>query len=82
MRSDLTASGCYARLSDIGILINVSGIKVSFIRYFRSVTPDVYSMNSEEKSIELFWIFFPAARDVLHNAKAFNDANSCNAYFV
>jgi gliding motility associated protien GldN len=41
------------------------------------VTPDVYSMNSEEKDyIELFWIFFPAARDVLHNAKAFNDANS------
>ncbi|MEM8520188.1 gliding motility associated protein GldN [Flavobacterium sp. PL12] len=41
------------------------------------VTPDVYSMNSEEKDyIELFWVFFPAARDVLHTAKAFNDKNS------
>jgi gliding motility associated protien GldN len=41
------------------------------------VTPDVYSMNSEEKDyIELFWIFFPAAREVLHEAKAFNDKNS------
>jgi gliding motility associated protien GldN len=41
------------------------------------VTPDVYSMNSDEKDyIELFWIFFPSARDVLHEAKAFNDNNS------
>jgi gliding motility associated protien GldN len=41
------------------------------------VTPDVYTMNSEEKDyIELFWVFFPAARDVLHEAKAFNDKNS------
>jgi gliding motility associated protien GldN len=41
------------------------------------VTPDVYSMNSDEKDyIELFWIFFPSAREVLHEAKAFNDNNS------
>ena len=41
------------------------------------VTPDVYTMNSDEKDyIELFWIFFPAAREVLHEAKAFNDKNS------
>nr|WP_315175683.1 gliding motility protein GldN [uncultured Flavobacterium sp.] len=41
------------------------------------VTPDVYTMNSEEKDyIELFWIFFPAAREVLHEAKAFNEKNS------
>jgi gliding motility associated protien GldN len=41
------------------------------------VTPDVYTMNNEEKDyIELFWIFFPAARDVLHEAKVFNDKNS------
>ena len=34
-------------------------------------------MNSEEKDyIELFWVFFPAAREVLHEAKAFNDKNS------
>lgn len=41
------------------------------------VTPDVYTMNSEDKDyIELFWVFFPAAREVLHEAKAFNDKNS------
>ena len=41
------------------------------------ITPDVYTMNSEEKDyIELFWVFFPAAREVLHGAKAFNDKNS------
>lgn len=26
--------------------------------------------------IELFWVYFPAIRDVLHQAKAFNDKNS------
>ncbi|MHC0441990.1 type IX secretion system ring subunit PorN/GldN [Flavobacterium sp. 3-210] len=41
------------------------------------VTPDVYTMNSDEKDyIELFWVFFPDARAVLHEAKAFNDVNS------
>jgi gliding motility associated protien GldN len=41
------------------------------------VTPDVYTINSEEKDyIELFWVFFPDARNVLHEAKAFNDKNS------
>lgn len=41
------------------------------------VTPDVYTMNSEEKDpIELFWVFFPSSRDVLHESKAFNDKNS------
>lgn len=41
------------------------------------VTPDVFTMNSEQKDyIELFWIFFPAAREVLHEAKAFNEKNS------
>ena len=41
------------------------------------VTPDVYTMNSDEKDyIELFWVFFPAAREVLHEAKAFNEKNS------
>lgn len=41
------------------------------------VTPDIYTMNNDEKDyIELFWIFFPAAREVLHEAKAFNDVNS------
>lgn len=27
-------------------------------------------------AIELFWVYFPAVRDVLHEAKAFNDKNS------
>jgi len=27
-------------------------------------------------TIELFWVYFPAIRDVLHQAKAFNDKNS------
>jgi gliding motility associated protien GldN len=41
------------------------------------ITPDVYTMNSDEKDfIELFWVFFPAARYVLHDAKSFNDRNS------
>ncbi|WP_298221170.1 gliding motility protein GldN [Flavobacterium sp.] len=41
------------------------------------VTPDVYTVGKEEQDyIELFWVYFPAARDVLHEAKAFNDRNS------
>jgi gliding motility associated protien GldN len=27
-------------------------------------------------TIDLFWVYFPAIRDVLHEAKAFNDKNS------
>jgi gliding motility associated protien GldN len=41
------------------------------------ITPDVYTVNSEEKDyIELFWVFFPSTREVLHEAKSFNDSNS------
>ena len=41
------------------------------------VTPDVFSVGKEEQDyIELFWVYFPAARDVLHSANAFNDRNS------
>lgn len=41
------------------------------------VVPDVYTMGTENKEyIRIFWIYFPAARDVLHKAKAFNDKNS------
>lgn len=41
------------------------------------VVPDVYSMDNEEKDyIELFWVYFPAAREVLHEAEAFNNRNS------
>ena len=41
------------------------------------VTPDVYTMNSEDPEyIELFWVFFPDAREILFRATAFNEKNS------
>jgi gliding motility associated protien GldN len=41
------------------------------------VVPDVYTMDNEEKDyIDLFWVYFPSARDILHEAKAFNNRNS------
>jgi gliding motility associated protien GldN len=41
------------------------------------IVPDVYTVGKEEQDfIEIFWIYFPAARQVLHEAKAFNDRNS------
>jgi gliding motility associated protien GldN len=41
------------------------------------VVPDIYTMENEEKDyIELFWVYFPAARDVLHRNLAFNERNS------
>ncbi|MEZ4852809.1 gliding motility protein GldN [Flavobacterium sp.] len=43
------------------------------------VVPDihVYKQDPEtDEMIELFWVYFPAARDVLHDAKAFNNKNS------
>lgn len=41
------------------------------------VTPDVFTLGKDEQDyIELFWVYFPAVRDVLHEAKAFNDRNS------
>lgn len=44
------------------------------------VVPDVYTMNSDEKDyIDLFWVYFPAARDVLHRNLAFNERNSAMA---
>ncbi|RWX03789.1 type IX secretion system ring subunit PorN/GldN [Flavobacterium cerinum] len=33
-------------------------------------------VGSEAEAIELFWVFYPGARDVLHEAKAFNERNS------
>ena len=32
--------------------------------------------NDKADVIELFWVYFPAVRDILHKAKAFNDKNS------
>ncbi|OYQ40621.1 type IX secretion system ring subunit PorN/GldN [Flavobacterium aurantiibacter] len=41
------------------------------------VTPDVYTVGKDEVDyIELFWVYFPAVRDVLHANNAFNDRNS------
>ncbi len=43
------------------------------------VVPDIheYKNNPEtEEMVELFWVFFPSARDILHEAKAFNNRNS------
>ncbi|MCL9769092.1 gliding motility protein GldN [Flavobacterium sp. HXWNR69] len=41
------------------------------------VVPDVYEMdNPNPEMVELFWVYFPASRDVLHKAKAFNNRNS------
>lgn len=43
------------------------------------VIPDVYTMDQEEKDyVDLFWVFFPAAREVLHEHYAFNDRNSAS----
>lgn len=33
-------------------------------------------MGDTAEPIELFWVYFPAARDVLHKSKAFNEKNS------
>jgi len=42
--------------------------------------PDVNFIDSEDDAnkepIGLFWVFFPEIRDILHEAKAFNDKNS------
>jgi gliding motility associated protien GldN len=42
--------------------------------------PDVNFIDSDDEAnkqpIALFWIFFPEAREVLHEAKSFNDKNS------
>ncbi len=41
------------------------------------VTPDVFTVGKDDVDyIELFWVYFPASRDVLHAANAFNDKNS------
>jgi gliding motility associated protien GldN len=43
------------------------------------VIPDVYTMGktgSEVEYVDLFWVFYPGAREVLHEWKAFNEKNS------
>ncbi|WP_264549036.1 gliding motility protein GldN [Flavobacterium sp. N2820] len=47
------------------------------------MVPDVYTMGNEEteeEMVELFWVYFPASRDVLHEAKAFNNRNSAMSF--
>ncbi len=41
------------------------------------VAPDVNFIHDENPDlVELFWVFFPDAREVLHEAKSFNNENS------
>ncbi len=41
------------------------------------VSPEARDIGAENPDvIELFWIYFPSIRDILHDAKAFNDRNS------
>lgn len=43
------------------------------------VTPDAYAKSqgrASESAVELFWIFYPGARDVLHDAIVFNSGNT------
>ncbi len=41
------------------------------------VAPDVYTLGTEQEDlVPLFWVFFPDARDILHEAKSFNNKNS------
>ncbi len=45
------------------------------------VAPDVNfiddeSMDLEDAKVELFWVWFPSAREILHEAKVFNQRNS------
>ncbi len=41
------------------------------------VTPEARDAGNDNADvIDLFWVYFPAVRDVLHEAKAFNDKNS------
>lgn len=47
------------------------------------VAPDVNfidddSMSPEENKIPLFWVWYPAAREILHTAKVFNQRNPSN----
>ena len=41
------------------------------------VTPEARDAGNDKADvIDLFWVYFPAVRDILHEAKAFNDKNS------
>ena len=70
---------------------NISGYKIKGYWYFDKrqgelkyrllalcpVTPEARDAGNENADvIDLFWVYFPAVRDILHEAKAFNDKNS------
>jgi len=41
------------------------------------VTPEARDAGNEKADvIDLFWVYFPSVRDILHESKAFNDKNS------
>ena len=80
----------YIVKTDLGA-IDVSDYKIKGYWYFDKrqselkyrllgicpVTPDVFTVGKDEQDyIELFWVYFPAVRDILNDAKAFNDRNS------
>jgi len=71
--------------------IDISGYKVKGYWYFDKrqgelkyrmlgicpVSPEARDIGNDNADvIELFWVYFPSIRDVLHEAKAFNDKNS------
>ena len=70
---------------------NISGYKIKGYWYFDKrqgelkyrllalcpVTPEARDAGNEKADvIDLFWVYFPAVRDILHESKAFNDKNS------
>ena len=71
--------------------IDISGYKIKGYWYFDKrqgelkyrllaicpVAPEAREVGNDNADvIELFWVYFPAIRDVLHDAYAFNDRNS------
>jgi gliding motility associated protien GldN len=85
----------YIRKTEIKA-IDVNSYKISGYWYFDKrqgelkyrllgicpVVPDVYTMTDDKEIeyVELFWVYFPAARDLLHSSKAFNDRNSAMGF--
>ncbi len=72
---------------------DVSGYKIKGYWYFDKrqgelkyrllgicpVAPEAKEIGADNPDvIELFWVYFPSIRDVLHEAKAFNDKNSAS----
>ncbi|MGV9003228.1 type IX secretion system ring protein PorN/GldN [Flavobacterium sp.] len=70
---------------------DISGYKIKGFWYFDKrqgelkyrllalcpVTPEARDIGKDNPDvIDLFWVYFPTIRDVLHDAKAFNDKNS------